>query len=36
MMKLYGLVMDSRLNPLSHIPDTNVRHLAMQVLAWMW
>ena len=36
MMKLYGLVMDSRLNPLSHIPDTNVRHLAMQILAWMW
>ena len=36
MIKLYYLVMDSRHNPLSHIPDTNTRHLVMQVLAWMW
>ena len=36
MVKLYHLVMDSRHNPLSHIPDTNTRHLVMQVLAWMW
>ena len=36
MIKLYHLVMDSRHNPLSHIPDTNTRHLVMQVLAWMW
>ena len=36
MVKLYNLVMDSRHNPLSHIPDTNTRHLVMQVLAWMW
>ena len=36
MIKLYHLVMDSRYNPLSHIPDTNTRHLVMQVLAWMW
>ena len=36
MIKLYHLVMDSRRNPLSHIPDTNTRHLVMQVLAWMW
>ena len=28
--------MDSRCNPLSHIPDNNTRHLVMQVLAWMW
>ena len=28
--------MDSRHNPLSHVPDTNTRHLVMQVLAWMW
>ena len=27
--------MDSRRNPLSHIPDTNT-HLVMQVLAWVW
>ena len=36
MIKLYNLVMDSRHNPLSHVPDTNTRHLIMQVLAWMW
>lgn len=36
MIKFYNLVMDSRHNPLSNIPDTNTRHLVMQVLAWMW
>ena len=36
MIKVYDLVMDSRHNPLSHVPDTNTRHLVMQVLAWMW
>ena len=36
MIKIYNLVMDSRHNPLSHIPDTNTRHLMMQLLAWMW
>ena len=36
MIKVYNLVMDSRHNPLSNIPDTNTRHLVMQVLAWMW
>ena len=36
MIKIYSLVMDSRHNPLSYIPDTNTRHLVMQVLAWMW
>ena len=36
MIKFYNLVMDSRHNPLSHIPDNNTRHLVMQVLAWMW
>lgn len=35
-INLYKLVMDSRHNPLSHIPDNNTRHLVMQVLAWMW
>ena len=35
-INLYNLVMDSRCNPLSHIPDNNTRHLVMQVLAWMW
>ena len=36
MIKLCNLVMDSRHNPLSHVPDTNARHLVMQLLAWMW
>ena len=36
MIKVYNLLMDSRHNPLSNIPDTNTRHLVMQVLAWMW
>ena len=36
MINIYKLIMDSRHNPLSHIPDTNTRHMVMQVLAWMW
>ena len=36
MANLYKLIMDSRYNPLRHIPDTNTRHLIMQMLAWMW
>ncbi len=28
--------MNAKHNPLRHIPDENVRHLVMQVLAWMW
>ena len=36
MTNLYKLIMDSRYNPLSHIPDNNTRHMVMQVLAWMW
>ena len=36
MIRMYHLIMDSRHNPLSHIPDTNTRHLVMQVMAWMW
>lgn len=36
MTRWYQLVMDSRYNPLSHIPDNNTRHMVMQVLAWMW
>jgi len=35
-IKLYHLIMDSKRNPLSYIPDTNTRHLVMQLLAWMW
>ena len=36
MIRLYNLVMDSRHNPLSNIPDTTTRHRVMQMLAWMW
>ena len=29
-------IMDADINPLRHIPDTQVRHMVLQVLAWMW
>ena len=29
-------VMDAKKSPLRHIPDTNTRHLILQILAWMW
>lgn len=29
-------VMNMNVNPLRHIPDTNTRHMVLQVLAWMW
>ena len=29
-------VMNANINPLRHIPDTNTRHMVLQVLAWMW
>ena len=29
-------VMDAEVNPLRHIPDLQVRHMIMQVLAFMW
>ena len=32
----WSVIMDDKRNPLSVIPDTNVRHMVMQVLAWMW
>lgn len=32
----WNVIMDDSRNPLSHIPDTNTRHLVMQILAWMW
>ncbi len=28
--------MRQRTNPLSHIQDVTIRHLVMQMLAWMW
>ena len=32
----WNSVMDMDHNPLKNIPDLQVRHLIMQVLAWMW
>ena len=29
-------VMNADVNPLRHIPDLNVRHMVMQIVAWMW
>ena len=32
----WNSVMNMDKNPLRHIPDTNTRHMVLQVLAWMW
>lgn len=32
----WNSVMNHDINPLKNIPDTNARHMVMQVLAWMW
>ena len=32
----WNSVMNYDKNPLKNIPDTNTRHMVMQVLAWMW
>ena len=29
-------IMNMDKNPLRHIPDLQVRHLTLQILAWMW
>ena len=29
-------ILNAEINPLKHIPDTNTRHMVLQVLAWMW
>lgn len=34
-VEAYGLVMDSRKNPLRHM-DLASQHYVMQILAWMW
>ena len=36
MLNTYKLIMDSKYNPLRHITDMSVRHLLMQMLAWIW
>ena len=32
----WSFVMNHNKNPLKNIPDTNTRHMIMQILAWMW
>ena len=32
----WNSVMDMDRNPLRHIPDLQVRHMILQILAWMW
>jgi len=32
----WNSVMDMDRNPLRHIPDLQVRHMVLQILAWMW
>ena len=32
----WNSVMDANVNPLRNIPNLQVRHLIMQILAWMW
>ena len=29
-------VMNLDFNPLKHIPDLQVRHMVLQILAWLW
>ena len=29
-------ILNANVNPLRHIPDLQVRHMVLQVLAWMW
>lgn len=35
-INIWKSIMDSDINPLKNIPDLQVRHLIMQLLAWMW
>ena len=32
----WTVVMDSEKSPLRHIPNPQVRHMILQILAWMW
>ena len=32
----WNTIMDHNMNPLSNIPDLRIRHVVMQLLAWMW
>jgi hypothetical protein len=33
---IWNSIMNHNKNPLKNIPDTNTRHMIMQILAWMW
>ena len=35
-LSAWRVVMDSDMNPLSNIENLTVRHMVMQILAWMW
>jgi hypothetical protein len=32
----WNFIFDHQTSPLRHIPDIGVRHMILQVLAWMW
>jgi hypothetical protein len=32
----WNYIFDHKTSPLRHIPDIGVRHMILQVLAWMW
>ena len=32
----WNSIMDAERNPLKNIPSLQVRHMVMQILAWMW
>jgi hypothetical protein len=32
----WNFIFDHETSPLRHIPDIGVRHMILQVLAWMW
>ena len=35
-IECWDSVMNHDFNPLKHIPDLAVRHMVLQILAWMW
>ena len=35
-VELWNVVMEHDHNPLKHVGDIQVRHIVLQVLAWMW
>lgn len=35
-VELWNVVMEHNHNPLKHVGDIQVRHIVLQVLAWMW